>query len=116
MTDYNDGKWHGYDGGGCPVDERSIVQIQTASETRLEVNKEPESHHREAKSWVWSIDGDGGDIIAFRVTKPYVEPREPIEVWVGLEGRAIAAVAGDKETVTRVFGVTDARLFREVLP
>lgn len=69
MTDYNDGKWHGWNGGECPV-------------------------HRESKIWYASThNGEAGpiiagkldwgnkplhnyQIIAFRVVESHREPRE----------------------------------------
>ena len=27
MTDYNDGKWHGWNGGECPVHPGSVVSV-----------------------------------------------------------------------------------------
>lgn len=66
MTDYNDGEWHGWDGGECPVHPESEIALK----------------------WI-TCDGflaaDDGRIARinnwktpclFRVTKPYVEPRE----------------------------------------
>lgn len=70
MTNYNDGKWHGWNGGECPVHVNSKIE------------------------WVWNYkngdtlisSGHAGDaaflgtsygaVIAFRVIKEYKEPRD----------------------------------------
>lgn len=68
MTDYNDGKWHGWNGGECPVHPESVVEVMLQSGFN--------------DSGVGSTDWDWGicktPIIAFRVVKEYREPRE---VW-----------------------------------
>lgn len=66
MIDYNDGEWHGWNGGECPVHPESEIALK----------------------WI-TCDGflaaDDGRIARinnwktpclFRVTEPYVEPRE----------------------------------------
>jgi hypothetical protein len=70
MTDYNDGKWHGWNGGECPVHRKSRVDFL----------------HENGFAWremlaggiVWKNCG------AFRVTMPYVEPPKPREWWLVL--------------------------------
>ena len=69
MTDYNDGKWHGWNGGGCPVHLRSLIDpIWTDG--------------RQAKLALICAAGDVSwsgpfDVpVAFRVVKAYREPRE----------------------------------------
>lgn len=66
MTDYNDGLWHGWNGGECPVHPRSVVDV--AHEDRGIVCGET------AEQWFWN--GKGCRIIAFRVITPYQAPRE----------------------------------------
>lgn len=66
VTDYNDGNWHGWTGGECPVHPKSAVDVK--------FNDGEEYEGRGAGGWVWK--GTLDKIIAFRVTKPYVEPRE----------------------------------------
>lgn len=66
MTDYNDGKWHGWNGGECPVHPQTIVDVATSA-TGICCNEM-------AEQWFW--DGDRCRIVAFRVVKPYREPRE----------------------------------------
>ena len=75
MTDYNDGKWHIWNGGDCPVHPKSRVKIQMANESRVMTDG---CTDREAGM----IDWRGRDtlpasaVTAFRVIKEYREPRE----------------------------------------
>lgn len=83
MTNYNDGKWHGWNGGDCPVHPESVVD------------------------YVWFDEGDENElcgttkgrmasdavawrqVVKFRVTKEHKEPRE---FWVDPE-RCIAVTS-----------------------
>lgn len=73
MTDYNDGKIHGWNGGDCPVHPESIVEVwlhRGNGDTQM------------AESWHWKhndTNGKASDIIAFRVVKQHVEPKS---IWV----------------------------------
>lgn len=62
MTDYNDGRWHGWNGGECPVHPESVVYV--ATEIGFASGK--------AEEWMW--ENDLVSIVAFRVVKPYVKP------------------------------------------
>ena len=72
MTNYNDGKWHGWNGGECPVHPQTFVEVQHKIRST-----------GFAVSYRWGIDVDVHDgpsaIIAFRVIK---EHREPREFWI----------------------------------
>ena len=74
MINYNDGKWHGWNGGECPVHPETEVVVQLACDTRIDVEESGYAYRAEILRWT-SIGG-GGDIIAFRVIKEYKEPRE----------------------------------------
>ena len=77
MTNYNDGKWHGWNGGECPVHLHSEVEIAWR-------HKDGTIDNRGGKAGSLSFLGNEyGDIIAFRVTK---EHREPREFWVTGDG------------------------------
>jgi hypothetical protein len=65
MIDYNDGKWHGWNGGECPVHPESIVDVLHAVNGIL-------NYPLKAGSTAWA----SSDLAAFRVIKPYREPRE----------------------------------------
>ena len=64
MTDYNDGKWHGWNGGECPVHGDSHVEYVTLNEPGIS----------DAGSLDWNTEIL--PIIAFRVVKQHPEPRE----------------------------------------
>ena len=70
MTNYNDGKIHGWNGGECPVHPKMVVKVWLrcgAIATKV------------AGFWCWSHGGDDSDIAAFQVVKTY---REPKTIWV----------------------------------
>jgi hypothetical protein len=75
-ANYNDGKWHRWAGvGECPVHLDSVAQVKyigLSSVNDLEAD---------ASSFTW--DSVACPIVAFRVTKEYVEPpKVPREFWV----------------------------------
>lgn len=59
-VNYNDGKWHGWNGGECPVHPKTVVDVTDGTMTK--------GHMSRIVAW--------DRIIAFRVTKEYQEPRE----------------------------------------
>ena len=72
MTDYNDGNWHGWDGGECPVHHKTVVEA-VWHDPRME--RAGMSGPRPAKveneptlAWV--------HVVKFRVVKEYPERRE----------------------------------------
>ena len=67
MNDYNDGNWHGWNGGKCPVHPESVIWVIPVKGRK---NFTPEM---QAKQAIWQ---DCNHIRAFRVVKPYREPRE----------------------------------------
>ena len=68
MTDYNDGKFHLWHGGECPVHPQAVVDVRFHS-----VESQADGLHP-AKDWEWRHIGYGMDIVAFRVVKPYLAP------------------------------------------
>ena len=76
MTNYNDGKWHGFNGTSCPVHRKTIVNIAGRSGVVENVR---------AGLLYWDVKDF---IIAFRVVK---EHREPREWWVNVYGHKAAA-------------------------
>jgi hypothetical protein len=69
--DYNDGKWHGWNGGECPVHPKTVVRY--VGTTGVGRDASP------AKIINWpKLNG------AFRVVTPYVEPPKPREFWLKL--------------------------------
>lgn len=71
-VNYNDGKWHGWNGGECPVHPETIVEV--SHKTSGFVSGE------EAEQFYW--DGDKCMIVAFRVIKEHKDPRD---VWIGID-------------------------------
>jgi hypothetical protein len=65
MTDYNDGKWHGWNGGECPVHPDSRCDLVLANGNMFRAIS--------TNGWSWSAD-EANPIIAFRVVTPYAEP------------------------------------------
>lgn len=79
MTDYYDGKWHGWSGGDCPVSESTEIEA-------LWVDPKGEFHKVEnvAENIAWTgahMKTHQDPISAFRVVKDYHKPRE---LWVGV--------------------------------
>ena len=70
MTDYNDGKIHGWNGGACPVHPETMVEAWFRGGG---------SSVTVANRLFWTHSDKDGDIIAFKVVKPYVEPKV---IWV----------------------------------
>ena len=71
MTNYNDGNWHGWNGGECPVHPETVVEFRLRDRVQ-----EYGIMQNRATSCDWTHDDDSGDIIAFRVVKEHREPRE----------------------------------------
>lgn len=106
MTNYNDGKWHGWNGGDCPVHPNTTVEFVTDEgrygETRAG-----------ARFWTETLSDDA--IRAFRVVK---EHREPREFWINEYPGVVGSQAHDsKETADAVAGESRIRCIhvREVL-
>lgn len=66
MINYNDGKWHGFNGGECPVHPKTVVDIVTAERGLIPY----EGRRAGFTSW----NGATEPIIAFRVIKEHKEP------------------------------------------
>ena len=75
MTDYNDGNWHGWNGGECPVHQESIVEYVWVQDGRTGITERKAGEDRSGATPAWS-----GPVKAFRVIKQHREPRE---WWLG---------------------------------
>jgi len=77
MTSYNDGNWHGWIGGECPVHPDSLVEV-----IHIAKGEPSRIQEHEAASQIWE------NVVAFRVVK---ERKEPREFWIyeGEEGDCI---------------------------
>lgn len=98
MVDYNDGKIHGWNGGDCPVHPQSVVRYWLREgllghDLALEMG------------WEWEDSFAEYDIIAFQVTKQYVEPKT---IWAN-EYRHDIFVYTNKEAAESGAGVSAIR-------
>ena len=71
MTNYNDGRWHGWNGGECPVHPETVVEVRLRDR-----EQEYGIMQNRATSFDWTHDDHSSDIIAFRVIKEHREPRD----------------------------------------
>jgi len=62
--DYNDGKWHGWNGGECPVHPKTMI---------FALFDDKSGDTGQAQDWGWDTPVRP---CAFRVVTPYREPRE----------------------------------------
>ena len=76
MTDYNDGKIHGWNGGPCPVHPKTEVRYWTRYEDEGYFENRPEVQTMDWEHTVWERN-----IIAFQVITPYIDPVPPRECW-----------------------------------
>jgi hypothetical protein len=72
-TDYDDGNWHRWNGGRCPVHPKSMVTVSFINVYEEMVTMDGKAEHC---NWL-----AGKSIIAFKVVTKYTEPRE---AWVSL--------------------------------
>ena len=68
MTNYNDGKWHGWNGGECPVHPKSVDDV-VFDDGLAHISRTEKC----AKGFCW---GPVSTIVAFRVIKEHREPKE----------------------------------------
>lgn len=81
MTNYNDGKWHIWNGGECPVHPKTLVAAIWSGIGGMHENDEVRGVVRKAEDfqeecWKHLTEYGHADIIAFRVIKEHKEPRE----------------------------------------
>lgn len=72
MTNYNDGKWHVWDGMECPVHPESEVEMVWPS---IMYPDKANRKTRVAKQFGWKACGDDVPCL-FRVIKEHREPKE----------------------------------------
>ena len=89
VRDYDNGQIHGWNGGECPVHPETTVEVwfrgggsSVTVATRL----------------FWTHSDKGGDIIAFKVVKAYVEPKV---IWVNETTNIIFDAYTSKEAARR---------------
>lgn len=79
MTDYNDGKWHGWNGGECPVHPETVVEVVLRDETntnrKYDDFSSPTAKAGRVSHECWENREGFRQVIAFRVIKEHREPR-----------------------------------------
>lgn len=95
MTDYNDGKWHLWDGGECPEHIHELSEVEYVLHNE-EAGEAFLTGPMEVPNIDWSL------VVRFRVTYAHVEPRE---LWIDMDSYK----AYDQEQAQGTV------LFREVL-
>ena len=72
MTNYNDGNWHGWNGGECPVHPKSIVEAvwHDPKANRAGVSRQRPAREEVGPTLAWQ------HVVKFRVIKEHREPRE----------------------------------------
>jgi len=90
MTDYNDGKIHGWNGGDCPVHPDTVVKVWLRDE---DWNEGP----MEAGFLGWAHDDDNCDIIAFQVDEAYADEE------LSISDATLIARLRDEQPVTQDF-------------
>jgi len=87
LTDYNDDKIHGWNGGDCPVHPLTEVKLYFKMRTTS-----GSVFVADTVSWLHHDESD--DIIAFQVVKEY---KEPMVVWMNLYNYGCAYTYKTKE-------------------
>ena len=109
MTDFNDGEWHIWRGGECPVHPKSTVDLVWPSEISSERSLRS---IRKAEKFPWREQ----DAFMFRVVTPYVEPLERWVIysrgvpWAHYNNRSDAELDAQRYPKSRIVHM------REVLP
>jgi len=87
MTNYNDGKWHGWNGGECPVHPQSLVEwvADTGQPYAGKGHAGKLTDLKDTSRW--------NRIVAFRVVR---EHREPREFWADLLRQIIYPADADR--------------------
>lgn len=103
-VDYNDGNWHMWDNGACPIHPNSVIEYLWDGSSG--VHHEKKVTAEVARS---AFRGTGENskyfMIAFRVITPYVEPRE---YWVFMNGHGDLCVSSTwRNDATHVREVTE---------
>jgi hypothetical protein len=77
MTNYNDGEWHFWNGGECPVHPKTMIEfVYHDGAKSVGYNKCCAGPHDDTYAHAaWER------VIRFRVVIPYVEPKPPLEHW-----------------------------------
>ncbi len=113
MTDTYDkiNHWYGWNSGECPVHDDTLVEVKFLIGSGAEMA---------ASQWEWNHSGEATeDIIAFRITRLYVEPKVPREWWVAISdhglGPCIFYTQEDADRISEHWNNAEVIHVREVL-
>lgn len=59
--------WITWEGGECPVEPDTLVQVQFRGETRARAGRSKSDTALDQHGFDWSHNNNGGDIIAYRI-------------------------------------------------
>ena len=85
--DYNDGTWHGWNGGECPVHPKTFVDYIWVSKCNEPSSKLITNH---PAGCLLFEGNEHGDLVAFRVVREYKGPRE---WWIFTNGHGDTCVS-----------------------
>ena len=115
---YNDGKWHGWNGGECPVHPltrvRAVLYNDTDKIHQFDDYTSGDILAGDIVKYCWTHEGSFRRIIAFRVVEEYRDPRE---FWINIYPDGVS-VAHDSRAAADVTGLparTECVHVREVL-
>jgi len=112
MTDTYDKEnyWYGWNGGECPVHPETEVQwVSRDRDCGTSRAKNVRWSHYETDTLEWA------DIIAFRITRLYREPRPAREWWVRVTNAEVIPLAYDTERGAEMGSLLDGRTAIEVI-
>jgi hypothetical protein len=81
IVDYNDGNWHRWGGGNCPVHPETEVELMPLNP--YDTTMRPNTVSATAIHVDWGVNCDN-PIVSFCVTEEFIKPKEPRELWVSL--------------------------------
>ena len=101
MTNYNDGNWHAWHGGECPVHPKSMVEGYWRSDEKTVVGS---AIYNRGYAYGLNFAWDGETKLKlFRVVKEYREPRE---WWLVKNGSSFLAYNSARDAKTAYPGCT----------
>lgn len=97
-SEYEVGKWYGWNGGECPVHPQTVVQVRLYDQ-----NADTCDMVQPAADWNWSHTSLS-EIVAFRIVTPYVEPKPKRECWIVFGGDSIVAACKTENDAKNLVG------------
>jgi hypothetical protein len=100
-VDYNDGNWHRWGGGDCPVHPETEVELMPLNP--YDTTMRPNTVSATAIHVDWGVNCDI-PIVSFCVTKEFIKPKEPRELWVSRNDYQAHDTEADAQEYDRVLG------------